>query len=92
MISKRRILDFAKSRPEPLNPLLSWYKVTFAAQWKTFAELRADFSSADQVGRRTVFNIGGNKFRLISRVNYLVRKIYVLHILTHQDYDKGAWK
>jgi mRNA interferase HigB len=44
------------------------------------------------VDRRTVFNIAGNKYRLIARVNYLSRRIFILHILKHAEYEKGAWK
>jgi mRNA interferase HigB len=62
------------------------------AAWRTFAELRGDFGSADQVGRRTVFNIAGNKYRLIARVNYRTARIFILHIMKHSEYTKGEWK
>lgn len=75
-----------------MRPLLAWYVVTAAASWKNFVDLRMDSSGADQVGRRTVFNIGGNKFRLIARVNYEFAKVYILQILTHSDCDKEGWK
>ena len=51
-----------------------------------------DFPHADIVGERTVFNIGGNKYRLIARVNYRTQKVFILAVLTHVDYDKDAWK
>ena len=86
------MVAFGKERPEALRPLIAWYVVTAAASWKNVAALRVDFPGADQVGRRTVFNIGGNKFRLIARVNYEFAKVYILHILTHSEYDKGRWK
>jgi mRNA interferase HigB len=54
--------------------------------------MKQDYPSADFVGRKTVFNIAGNKFRLIARVNYQSRRVFVLHILTHKEYDRGAWK
>jgi mRNA interferase HigB len=44
------------------------------------------------VGRRTVFNIAGNKHRLIARVNYFTQRVFVLYLLTHSQYDEGAWK
>ena len=50
------------------------------------------YPSADQVGRRTVFNISGNQFRLVARINYRIKAVFVLHILTHEAYDKGEWK
>jgi mRNA interferase HigB len=60
--------------------------------FSNFAELRAIFLTADQVGKLTVFNIGGNKVRLITAIHYNRRKIYVRAVLTHAEYDEGRWK
>jgi len=49
-------------------------------------------ASADVVGKWTVFNIKGNKYRLITEINYRVRRIYILHVLTHAQYDQEKWK
>jgi mRNA interferase HigB len=57
-----------------------------------FNELRAAFPTADQVGDLIVFNIGGNKYRLIASIHFNRAKVYVRNILTHREYDKGAWK
>jgi mRNA interferase HigB len=54
--------------------------------------LREVFSSADKVGKLTVFNIGGNKARLITAIHYNRKIIYIRAILTHQEYDEGKWK
>jgi mRNA interferase HigB len=62
------------------------------ANWKTPAELKQVYRNADLVGRRTVFDIAGNKYRLIARVNYQTQRVFVLYLLTHAGYDKGAWK
>ena len=70
----------------------NWLQTTRKAKWQNFAELRADFGSADQVGRRTVFNIAGNKYRLIARVNYRSQRVFILHIMIHAEYVKGEWK
>ena len=51
-----------------------------------------DFDQADQVGKFTIFNIGGNKYRLIAYIVYSAKRIYIRHILTHSGYDKGRWK
>jgi len=60
--------------------------------FQSFADLRATFPSADQVGKLTVFNIGGNAARLIAAVHYNRRRIYIRAILTHAEYDRGDWK
>lgn len=71
---------------------MNWYRITRRANWRNLADLRADFAHADVVGRRTVFNIHGNAYRLIARVNYHTRRVFVLYILTHAAYIKGNWK
>jgi mRNA interferase HigB len=58
----------------------------------SFAELRETFPSADMVGDLTVFNIGGNKYRLIASIHFKRHKVYVRHVLTHAEYDQGDWK
>ncbi len=60
--------------------------------FSNFAELHAVFPTADQVGKLTVFNTGGNKVRLIAAIHYNRRKIYVRAVLTHAEYDEGRWK
>lgn len=72
--------------------LESWYAVVRKATWKTPAEMKAVYPNADLVGRRTIFNIAGNKYRLVARVNYRTQRVFVLYILTHADYDRGDWK
>ena len=57
-----------------------------------FADLKALFPSADQVANKTVFNIGGNKYRLIAALHYNRGRIYIRAILTHREYDKGNCK
>jgi len=71
---------------------MNWYRITRRATWRSLTDVRVDFAHADVVGRRTVFNIHGNDYRLICRVNYRTGKVFVLYILSHADYDKGVWK
>jgi mRNA interferase HigB len=92
VISHRAIVDFGRTHTDSLAPLNAWYHTTLRAEWRNFAELREVFPHADQVDRCTVFNIGGNKYRLIARVNYETQKAFVLKILTHPEYTRGAWK
>jgi mRNA interferase HigB len=54
--------------------------------------LEVTFPTADKVGNFVVFNIGGNKYRLITAVHFNRGKVYVRHVLTHQEYDRGTWK
>ena len=63
-----------------------------AAVWQSFADVRAVYAKADQVGQFTVFNVGGNKYRLLAAIHYNRAKVYVRHVLTHAEYDRGEWK
>jgi mRNA interferase HigB len=92
VISKPAILKFAQKHPNALVPLMNWYRITRRAEWSSLAEVRNDFAHADIVGRRTVFNIHGNDYRLIARVNYKTKRVFILYILTHVEYSKGDWK
>lgn len=63
-----------------------------AADWKNPADVKKTFGAADIVGSQTVFNIGGNKYRLIARIAYVLQTVLVRYVLTHAEYDKGDWK
>jgi len=92
-IIKRGALErFWQRHPDAKASLESWYAVVRGANWKTPAELKRVYHNTDFVGRRTVFNIAGNKYRLIARVNYQSQWIFVLYLLTHAEYDRGGWK
>lgn len=86
------MLEFAKQHPETGSALDHWYRIVKHTDFSSFVALRKTFPGADQVGRLTVFNIGGNKARLIAAVHYNRRTIYIRHVLTHKEYDKGTWK
>jgi len=92
IISKPAILVFSERYPESLVSLMNWYRITRRANWTSLVDVRKDFAHADAVGRRTVFNIHGNNFRLIARVNFKTQRVFILYILTHAEYSKGGWK
>ena len=68
------------------------HRITRKAEWAFLPEVRSDFARVDIVGRRTVFNIHGNSYGRIARVNYKTRRAFILHILTHIEYSKRDWK
>ena len=84
-------MEFLRRHPNASPSLESWYHTVRRADWNSLADVKKIYPSADQVGRRTVFNISGNQFRLVARINYRTRAVFVLHILTHRAYDKGEW-
>lgn len=92
IIGQKVIEKFKKKHADARSPLDSWYRVVSSGNWNNFVELRQVFASADRVGSYTVFNIGGNKYRLIASVSFEVKTLLVRDVLTHQEYDRGGWK
>lgn len=74
-------------RADSEQPLKAWYAVAKEADWANFAQIKEQFGSASAVGDRVVFNIAGNKYRLVVYVNYGFRTIYVRFVGTHAEYD-----
>lgn len=89
IITRKRIIDFAVKNPDAGSSLDHWYREMKRQTFESFAELRQVFPSADQVGNLTVFNIGGNKTRLISAIHYNRNRLYIRSMLTHHEYDVG---
>jgi mRNA interferase HigB len=92
IISKTAITEFSKTHKDALESLLHWHGITKRAAWRHLADVRADFPHADAVGTNTVFNISGNKYRLISVIKYRWQIVYIRHILTLAGYGKGKWR
>ncbi len=92
IITRKRLNEFAEKHPDTKSALQHWYRLTKSGRFRSFVELRAAFSSADQVGKLTVFNIGGSKVRLIAAIHYNRQKVYIRAVLTHNEYDKDKWK
>ena len=92
IISRKALRDFWERRPESQVPLTRWYTIVKKTDFKDFQELRATFPSADWVDGLIVFNIGGNKYRLIAAIHFNRSRVYIRQVLTHEDYDQGAWK
>ena len=92
VISRKALQSFWEQYPDSKAPLLRWFQVVERSTFANFAQVRQAFPSADQVNRFIVFNIAGNKYRLITSIHFNRAKVYVRHVLTHREYDLGAWK
>ena len=92
IITRKRLNEFAEKHPDTKSGLQHWYELMKTKDFTSFADLRSVFPSADHVGKLTVFNIGGNKYRLIVAINYKTQIVYVHYVLTHKDYDSDGWK
>jgi len=92
VITRKRILEFSHLHPDSRSALEAWYAVVERTRFLSFPDLRQTFPSADWVSGLVVFNIGGNKVRLIAAVHFNRGKLYIRYILTHAEYDKGGWR
>jgi mRNA interferase HigB len=92
VISRKSLRNFWERHPDGELPLRRWFKIVATTNFASFSELRRTFPSADLVDELVVFNIGGNKFRLIASIHFNRGKVYIRHVLTHAEYDRGDWK
>ena len=92
VITRKRLNEFAERHPDSLSALVYWYGLMKRGRFRSFVHLRETFPAADLVGNLTVFNIGGNKVRLIAALHYNRQKVYIRAVLTHAEYDTGSWK
>jgi mRNA interferase HigB len=92
LISNKALVEFSVSHPDATQPLQDFRRRMERGTYANFAQLREAFPTADKVGARYVFNIGGNKYRLIAGLSFQAQRLWVKAILTHADYDKGASK
>lgn len=88
VISRKRLKEFYSIHNQAQGPLESWYKAMRLKNYQDINELKLTFASADYVGNDLiVFDIGGNNYRLVAKVIFKYKKVYVRHVLTHAEYD-----
>ena len=97
VISRQPLDQFAKIHPDAKAPLERWRQATAGAEWSDFSSVRRTFPAADVFEKCVSFNIGGNKYRLITSIHYqktlksgkvVKGRVYVRNVLTHAEYDK----
>ncbi len=92
VIAKPALIKFWSIHPDAESSLQAWYSTVENEVFADFNDLRETFASADYVDGLTVFNISGNKYRLIAAIHYNRHKVYIRAVLTHTEYDRGDWK
>ena len=92
VISFSRLREFGRRHADSQKALDDWFKVASKASWKDLLDVQSIFPMAEAVEDFTVFNIKGNRYRLIVSIDYEKQLIYVKYILTHTEYDKEKWK
>ena len=92
VISRKRLKEAWTKHSDLEAPLDAWFRIAKKASWRSLADVRRTFSSADAVDKWMVFNIKGNRYRLIVEIDYAFCRVYIRHVLTHAEYARGGWK
>ncbi len=87
VVSNKALVDFSEKHPEARAPLQAWRRTSAAGTFRSCSVLRSPLGSVDKVGRFFVFDIGGNKFRLVAAIHFDRQILYIRHVLTHREYD-----
>ncbi len=92
LISNRALREFATIHPNAETGLQNWRRLIERGTYYHFSDLKDTFANVDKVGDRYVFNIGGNKYRLIASISFTTQQVFVKAVLTHKQYDLEDWK
>jgi mRNA interferase HigB len=90
VISNKALVDFAALHPEADSTLQAWRRLLESAGIANFAALRTLMNSVDKVGDFIVFDVGGNKYRIVAAVHFNRGLLYVRHVFTHAQYDRWS--
>jgi mRNA interferase HigB len=90
VISNKALSDFSTIHPTADEPMQAWRKIVESRSFSNFADIKAAFNATDKVGIFFVFDIGGNKFRIVAAIHFDQQKLFIRHVFTHKEYDK--WK
>lgn len=88
VIARRVLIEFSRRFPDAQKPLEHWWAICTKNQFSNFVELKKTFKKADLLGKCLVFNIEGNKYRLVARVNFSAQRMWIKYILSHEEYVK----
>ena len=96
VISRKALVEFCETHAEAIIPLNTWFKAAVRGNFRNLAELKQTFRTVDYVssGGKSfyVFNIGGNKYRLVAAIHFNRQKLFIRNVLTHAEYDRDEWK
>ena len=91
VISRKALREFADGHKDAQTPLDDWYRTAKRCRWASLVDVRKTYPHADAVGEFTIFNIGGNKYRLAVYINYRTGRVYIRHVMTHEEYSREDW-
>lgn len=92
VITNKRLVEFARQHPDANGPLQIWRKLLESNDFPGFNELKKTFGAVDIYEDKIIFDIRGNRYRIIAGISFTEQICYIKHVLTHTEYDKGKWK
>ena len=97
IISERKLRDFwnaaeGNERLSREKVLRGWISIVREANWNSFAEIRSTFNHSDVYGGCTIFDVGGNRYRVIAKVAFGIKVVFIREVLTHAEYDENKWR
>ena len=90
VISRRALRGFWENNPPAKDPLAAWFRVLESSDFAEFNAIKRTFGSADYLAPYTIFDVGGNKYRVITVIHYNRKRVYIRHVFTHQEYDRWS--
>jgi mRNA interferase HigB len=91
VIVKHALTEFYTKHPDAKSPLLSWHQIMIGSHFQNPNDMRKSFPQVDIVDGLFVFN-AGRAYRLNAAIHFNTQKVFIRHILTHAEYDRGKWK
>ena len=88
IIARKALIDFGMKYPDARLPIDRWWAICRKNTFSSFSDLKKTFGSAEIVDRCVIFNIGGGKYRLIVRVNFVAHRMWIKYVLPHDEYEK----
>ncbi len=92
IISKRPLREFWQLHPESRLILSEWFRKASQITARSFTALRETFGSADYVDGFTIFDVGGNRYRIAAVIHYDKQRMYIRRVMTHAEYDRNDWR
>ncbi|MFO0930383.1 MAG: type II toxin-antitoxin system HigB family toxin [Gemmataceae bacterium] len=92
VISRKKLVDFWTRQGDAKTALAAWFRVARRARWEQWADVQRTYPKASYFNCCLVFNIGGNRYRLVVRRSANWKTLFVVGVYTHPEYDQGAWK
>lgn len=89
IITKAKIIEFYATESKAKESMLQWYHTALLSNWSDYHSIKQTFNTVDNIGNdRYVFNVGGNKYRIVALIHFSTRTMYLKFVGTHKEYDK----